>query len=67
MSKKTKKLDNKDKINMNTEKFNLNYYEIKILRKIFDWPKIIETAEYKHEPHRIHFYLYDLATLFLSL
>ena len=61
---KSLNLDINDSINMNTEKFILNDYEIKILRKIFDWPKIIETAEYKHEPHRIPFYLYDLATLF---
>ena len=55
-----------DDIKINKEKFILNDYEIKIIRKIFDWPKIIETAAYKHEPHRIPFYLYDLATLFHS-
>ena len=27
-------------------------------------PKIIDTASLKHEPHRISYYLYDLATLF---
>ena len=46
--------------------FYLNVYENKIFRKILDWPKIIETASNKHEPHRIPFYLYDLATLFHS-
>ena len=46
--------------------FNLNQFENKILRKIYDWPKIIETSAHKLEPHRIPFYLYDLATLFHS-
>ena len=36
------------------------------MRKIYDWPKVIETASNKYEPHRIPFYLYDLATLFHS-
>ena len=36
------------------------------LRKVFEWPKIIETASFKHEPHRITYYLYELATLFHS-
>ena len=39
---------------------------MKILRKAFEWPKIIETASIKYEPHRIPFYLYELATLFHS-
>ena len=43
-----------------------NEYEKIILRKIFDWPKVIEVASYKCEPHRIPYYLYDLATLFHS-
>ena len=36
------------------------------MRKIFEWPKIIESASYKLEPHKIPFYLYDLSTLFHS-
>ena len=59
------------KMNLNepikfTNNFKINSYEIKILRKIFDWPKIISTASKKYEPHRIPFYLYELATLFHS-
>ncbi len=46
--------------------FNPNEYEIKILRKIFEWPKIIESALYKLEPHKIPFYLYELSTIFHS-
>ena len=52
------------KLNLNT--FNPNEYEIKILRKIFEWPKIIESALYKLEPHKIPFYLYELSTIFHS-
>jgi len=46
--------------------FSLNTNETNILRKIFEWPKIIESASYKYEPHRIPYYLYELATLFHS-
>ena len=38
----------------------------KIIRKIFEWPKLIESASYKLEPHKIPFYLYELSTLFHS-
>ena len=38
----------------------------KILRKIFEWPKIIDSASSKLEPHKIPFYLYELSTLFHS-
>jgi arginyl-tRNA synthetase len=63
---KTLNLDLDLPIADNDEDFNLNYYENMIIRKIFDWPKIIDTAAKKYEPHRIPFYLYDLATLFHS-
>ena len=43
---------------------SLNANEVKILKKIFEWPKIIEAASSKYEPHRIPYYLYELATLF---
>ena len=46
--------------------FNPNKYEEKIIRKIFQWPKIIESAAYKLEPHKIPFYLYELSTIFHS-
>ena len=38
----------------------------KILRKIFEWPKIMNSASSKLEPHKIPFYLYELSTLFHS-
>ena len=36
------------------------------MKKISEWPKCIEISTAKLEPHRITFYLYELATLFHS-
>ena len=58
--------DLNDKINLDLKAFSLNENEIAILRKVFEWPKIIETASSKYEPHKIPYYLYELATLFHS-
>ena len=55
-----------DKILISTDLFSPNEYEKKILRKIFEWPKIVESAANKFEPHKIPFYLYELSTLFHS-
>ena len=55
-----------DQINKQNFSEELNIYEKKLLRKIFEWPRIIENSCRKFEPHRIPFYLYDLATLFHS-
>ncbi len=55
-----------DKIKLKSESFEFNEYETKIIRKVFEWPKVLETASYKLEPHRITYYLYELATLFHS-
>ena len=38
--------------------------EKKIIRKVFEWPKIIESASRKFDLHKIPFYLYELSTLF---
>ena len=54
------------KIILNEENFELNDNEEKIVRKIFEWPKIIESASKKYEIHKIPFYLYELSTLFHS-
>ena len=51
---------------INKNNFELNSHELSLFRKILDWPKVIETASIKYEPHRIPFYLYELATLFHS-
>ena len=53
-----------DKILNDKEDFNLNKFEEKIVRKIFEWPKIIESASRKFDLHKIPFYLYELSNLF---
>ena len=53
-------------IKLNEENFELNANEEKIIRKIFEWPKIIESVSKKYEIHKIPFYLYELSTLFHS-
>ena len=55
-----------DQISIESNSFNPNEYEKKILRKIFEWPKLIESASNRLEPHKIPFYLYELSTLFHS-
>ncbi|MDC0937820.1 arginine--tRNA ligase [Pelagibacteraceae bacterium] len=51
-------------IKLNEENFEFNLYEERIIRKIFEWPKIVESASKKYELHKIPFYLYELSTLF---
>ena len=41
--------------------------EIELQRRIGQFPRVIESAAAAHEPHRIAFYLYDLAGLFHAL
>ena len=62
----TLKINLNDQISINSKSFNPNEYEEKIIRKIFEWPKILESAAHKLEPHKIPFYLYELSTLFHS-
>ena len=40
--------------------------EIQIYKKISEWPKCIEVASKKLEPHRIPTYLYELSSHFHS-
>ena len=63
---RTLKMNLNDQISVNLHTFKPNEYEEKILRKVFEWPKIIESAAYKLEPHKLPFYLYELSTLFHS-
>ena len=35
--------------------------EFALVAKLAEWPRIVETAAQAHEPHRVAFYLYDLA------
>jgi len=56
---------NKD---LNISEYNFQYSndEIKILKKIAEWPKCIEAASLRLEPHRIPVYLYELSSEFHS-
>jgi arginyl-tRNA synthetase len=38
-----------------------------LIRKLAQYPRLVETAANAHEPHRIAFYLYDLASEFHAL
>ncbi|NMN68043.1 arginyl-tRNA synthetase [Candidatus Pelagibacter ubique] len=56
---------NKD---LDITKFDFKYSidEIKILKKVAEWPKCIEAASLRLEPHRIPVYLYELSSEFHS-
>jgi arginyl-tRNA synthetase len=56
---------NKD---LDITKYDFQYSndEIKILKKIAEWPKCIEVASLRLEPHRIPVYLYELSSEFHS-
>ncbi len=41
--------------------------ELAIIRRIAEYPRVLESAALAHEPHRVAFYLYELASDFHSL
>jgi arginyl-tRNA synthetase len=41
--------------------------EIAMLRKLAEWPRLVEIAARSNEPHRVAFYLYELASEFHGL
>ncbi len=41
--------------------------EFAVAKKIAEWPRLIEIAARNHEPHRVAFYLYELASEFHAL
>lgn len=41
--------------------------ELEVIRELANWPRIIEAAADAHEPHRVAFYLNDLAAAFHGL
>jgi len=61
-------LDKDLKSEIKIDKYDFRYAkeEIKVLKKLSEWPKCIEVASTKLEPHRIPTYLYELASLFHS-
>jgi arginyl-tRNA synthetase len=41
--------------------------ELGLIKLMAGWPRLVETAAEAHEPHRVAFYLYDLAAAFHGL
>jgi len=41
--------------------------ELDLIKAMAGWPRLVETAAEAHEPHRVAFYLQDLAALFHAL
>jgi arginyl-tRNA synthetase len=41
--------------------------EFALVAKLSEWPRVVEIAAQAHEPHRVAFYLYDLASEFHGL
>jgi arginyl-tRNA synthetase len=41
--------------------------ELALIRMLAGWPRLVESAAEAHEPHRVAFYLYDLAAGFHGL
>ena len=60
------KKDLKSDIEIDKYDFQYSEDEITILKKISEWPKCIDIASKKFEPHRIPTFLYELASLFHS-
>ena len=53
-------------LKIKNKSYNYTNDEIKILKKISEWPRCLETASNKLEPHRIPVYLYELSSEFHS-
>ena len=41
--------------------------ELAMLKKVAEWPRLVEIAARNNEPHRVAFYLYELASDFHGL
>ena len=41
--------------------------ELAVIRQLAGWPKLVVSAARAHEPHRVAFYLMDLAAAFHAL
>ena len=55
-----------DNLNIKNQDYNYTEDEIKILKKVSEWPRCLEIASNKLEPHRIPVYLYELSSEFHS-
>ena len=63
---KNLQMDLKSDVEVKKYDFLYSDDEVKILKKISEWPRCIDTSCSKLEPHRIPTYLHDLASLFHS-
>jgi arginyl-tRNA synthetase len=59
-------LDINKELDIKNFDFKYSNDEIKILKKVAEWPKCIEAASLRLEPHRIPIYLYELSSEFHS-
>jgi arginyl-tRNA synthetase len=59
-------LDLDKELDITNYNFEYTKAEIQVLKKISEWPKCIESASLRLEPHRIPIYLYELASEFHS-
>ncbi len=55
-----------DDLKIKNRNYDYTNDEIKILKKVSEWPRCLETASNKLEPHRIPVYLYELSSEFHS-
>ena len=42
-------------------------HEVRLIKQLASWPSVVSAAAVTHEPHRLAFYLIDLAALFHGL
>ena len=42
-------------------------HEVRLIKQLVSWPQLVRSAANSHEPHKIAFYLIDLAALFHGL
>ena len=55
-----------DNLKIENQNYNYTEDEITILKKVSEWPRCIDIASNKLEPHRIPIYLYELSSEFHS-
>lgn len=56
-----------DKIGSEESSYNLMEQELHLVKKLSEWPNIVRQSVRYHEPHRIAFYLNEVASSFHSL
>jgi len=55
-----------EELTISNFKHDYTYDEIKLIKKISEWPKCVEISSHRLEPHRIPTYLYELSSDFHS-